>query len=172
MRSWRHRENKGYAYSDRKSAQDHVASVVLGRTKTDGTFKLVHCSSRSTRRKKRKKSQRQNQGELRGNENTRRTIVAYGDASIRGTYRGNTPVPVKQIQRAIARKAIVFTVDEFRTSVTCCNCQRRLNNVTGPLQDCKQKRIKHRIFDSQNRFVEALIAQKEDLFVKTTLSIR
>lgn len=28
-------------------------------------------------------------------QDQRRTIVAYGDASIRGTYRGNTSVPVK-----------------------------------------------------------------------------
>ncbi|CAO3699140.1 unnamed protein product [Rhizopus microsporus] len=74
------------------------------------------------------------------NEDTRRAIVAYGDASIRGTYRGNTLVPVKQVQRAIAQKAIVFTVDEFRTSVTCCHCQRRMNNVTSELNTCNHNK--------------------------------
>lgn len=33
-----------------------------------------------------------------------------------GTCTGNTPLPVKQVQRAIAAKAIVITVDEFRFS--------------------------------------------------------
>ncbi|CEG69957.1 hypothetical protein RMATCC62417_05941 [Rhizopus microsporus] len=92
-------------------AKDHVARVVLGQTKVDEALKLAHCSSKSTRRKKRKRLRRQHQDELRGNEDTRRTIVAYGDASIHGTYRGNTSVPVKQVQRATAHKAIVFTVD-------------------------------------------------------------
>ena len=68
--------------------------------------------------------------------------VAYGDAGIRGTYRGNTPVPVKQVQRAIAQKATVFTVDEFRTSVTCCHCQRRMNNVTSELNTCNHNKKK------------------------------
>ncbi|CEI97629.1 hypothetical protein RMCBS344292_11759 [Rhizopus microsporus] len=142
MRSWQHREHKGHVYSNRKMAEDHVARVVLGQTKVDEAFKLAHCSSKSTRRKKRKRFRRQHQNELRGNENTRRTIVAYGDASIRDTYRGNTPVPVKKVQRAIAQKAIVFTVDEFRTSVTCCHCQRRMNNATSELNTCDHNKKK------------------------------
>ncbi|KAG1260817.1 hypothetical protein G6F68_007145 [Rhizopus microsporus] len=87
MRSWRHREHKGYAYSNRNMAQDHVARGVLGQTKVDEVLKLAHCSSKSKRRKKRKGFKRQHQDELQVNEDTRRAIVAYGDASIRGTYR-------------------------------------------------------------------------------------
>lgn len=79
-------------------------------------------------------------------------MVAYGDASIRGTYKSNTPVPVKKIQRAIAEKAIVIPVDEFRTSVTCCHCQRRLNNVTAELNTCNHLKKKHRTIGVDKRF--------------------
>ncbi|GAA5816472.1 hypothetical protein MFLAVUS_010001 [Mucor flavus] len=37
-------------------------------------------------------------------------------ANIRGTYKGNKLISVKQVQRAIAGKAIVITVDELHTS--------------------------------------------------------
>ena len=52
MKSWQHRENKGYAYSNRKMAQDYIARVVLGRTKVGEDSKLAHGSSASSRRKK------------------------------------------------------------------------------------------------------------------------
>ncbi|KAL4208072.1 hypothetical protein AB4K20DRAFT_1970666 [Rhizopus microsporus] len=162
--TYTNQEHKGYAYSNRSMAEDHVARVVLGQTKVDEAFKLAHCSSKSTRRKKRKRFRRQHQDELRGNEDTRRAIVAYGDASIRGTYRGNTPVPVKQVQRAIAQKAIVFTVDEFRTSVTCCHCQRRMNNVTSELNICDHNKKKHRINSVENRSRRKCLDEEGHIF--------
>ncbi|KAG2235411.1 hypothetical protein INT48_005761 [Thamnidium elegans] len=58
----------------------------------------------------------QRQEELRPNEDVRRTVVAYGNASICGTYKGNTPITVKLIQRAVAGKTVAITVDEFLTS--------------------------------------------------------
>ncbi|GAA5813932.1 hypothetical protein MFLAVUS_007421 [Mucor flavus] len=81
---------------------DYIARIVLGRTKVGEDFKLAH--------------RQRHQAELRPNDDARRTIVA----SIRSIYKGNTPIPVKQAQRAIAGEAIVITVDEFRTSVTYC----------------------------------------------------
>ncbi|KAL4214050.1 hypothetical protein AB4K20DRAFT_1973685 [Rhizopus microsporus] len=44
-----------------------------------------------------------------------------------GTKKGYTPIPVKRTQRALAKKAIVIPVDEFRTSITCCKCHRKLD---------------------------------------------
>ncbi|CAO0801449.1 unnamed protein product [Mucor circinelloides] len=151
MRSWQHREHKGYAYSDRKMAQDYIARVVLGRTKAGEDFKLAHSSSSSSRRKKRKRFRQQHQPELRPLTDIRRTVIAYGDANIRGTYKGNTPIPVKSVQRAIAEKAIVITVDEFRTSVTCCHCHRRLNNTTSELHGCNHRKKRHRIAGVEKR---------------------
>ncbi|KAI8372215.1 hypothetical protein BD560DRAFT_489451 [Blakeslea trispora] len=54
-------------------------------------------------------------------DDTRRTVVGYGDINIRDTYCGNAPIPVKQIQHAIAEKAIVILVDELCTFVTYCH---------------------------------------------------
>ena len=125
-------------------AQDYIARVVLGRTKMDEDFKLVHSSSASSRRKKRKRFRQHHQRELRPINDRRRTVIAYGDASIQGTYKGNTPIPVKQVQRAIAQKAIVITVDEFRTSVTCSHCLQRLNNVVSPEYSCNHRKKRHR----------------------------
>jgi hypothetical protein len=144
MKNWRHRENKGYAFSNRKMAQDYIARAVLGRTKVGEDFKLAHNSSKSSRRKKRKLFREQHQEELRPNEDARRTVVAYGDASIRGTYKGNSSIPVKQVQRAVAGKAAVITVDEFRTSVTCCHCRQRLQNIVSPVYICNHRKKKQR----------------------------
>ncbi|KAI9480854.1 MAG: hypothetical protein EXX96DRAFT_195520 [Benjaminiella poitrasii] len=144
MKSWCHRENKGYSLSNRKMAQDYIARVVLGRTKVGEYFKLAHSSSRRSRRKRRKQFRQQHREELRPNDDMRRTIVAYGDASVRGTYKGNTPIPVKQVQKAIAEKAIVIPTDEFRTSVTCCHCHQRLVNVALLIYICNHRKKKHR----------------------------
>ena len=143
MKGYCHRENKGYAFSNRKMAQDYIARVVLGMTKVGEYFKLVHNTSARYNRKKRREFRQKQQG-LRPTDDTRRTVVAYGDASIRGTYRGTTPVPVKQVQRALAQKAIVITVDEFRTSKTCSHCFQRLHNVFSPLYICNHRKKCHR----------------------------
>jgi hypothetical protein len=132
-------------------AQDYIARVVLGRTKVGEDFKLAHGSSASSRSKKRKRFRQQFQDDLRPLTDIRRTVVAYGDASIRGTYKGNTPVPVKLVQRSIAEKAIVIVDDEFRTSVTCCHCQRRLNNVTSELNTCNHRKKRHRVNGVEKR---------------------
>ncbi|GAA5800839.1 hypothetical protein HPULCUR_006278 [Helicostylum pulchrum] len=142
MKSYRHRENKGYAFSNRQASQDHAARVVIGTTHTDEPFKLCHTST-SKRRYRKRRLYRETIKQIYSQrpypahplpirdlvQDSRRTVVAYGDASLKGTYKGNTPVPVKSIQRAIANKAIVIPVDEFRTSVTCSHCLRRLENV-------------------------------------------
>ncbi|KAI9473794.1 MAG: hypothetical protein EXX96DRAFT_610677 [Benjaminiella poitrasii] len=81
MKSWCHRENKGYSFSNRKMAQDYIVRVVLGRTKFGEDFKLAHSSSRRSRRK-RKQFRQQHREELHPNDDARRTIVAYSDTSV------------------------------------------------------------------------------------------
>ncbi|CEI90553.1 hypothetical protein RMCBS344292_04875 [Rhizopus microsporus] len=141
MRNWQYREHKRYAYSNRKMAEDHVARVVLGQAKVDEVFKLANCSSKSTRRKKRKRFRRQRQNELRGNEDTRRTIVAYGDASIRGTYRGNTPVPhrINGVENRPRRKCLDEEGRILHWSSRCPESRVvRQNNIIYPLKLCNQ----------------------------------
>ncbi|KAI9481296.1 MAG: hypothetical protein EXX96DRAFT_538502 [Benjaminiella poitrasii] len=144
MKSCCHRENKGYLFSNRKMAQDYITRVVLGRTKVGEDFKLAHSSSRRSRRKRRKQFRQQYREELHLNDDVRRTIVAYGVASVRDTYKGNTLIPVKQVQRAIAEKAIVIFTDEICTSVTCCHCYQRLVNVSWPMYIRNHRKKKHR----------------------------
>ncbi|KAI8348043.1 hypothetical protein EDC96DRAFT_567689 [Choanephora cucurbitarum] len=48
-----HREDKGYAFSNRKIAQDYVDCVALGRTKVGEDFKLAHSLSKSAGRRRR-----------------------------------------------------------------------------------------------------------------------
>ncbi|GAA5811146.1 hypothetical protein MFLAVUS_004575 [Mucor flavus] len=138
MTGWRHHENKCYAFSNRKMAQNYIARVVLGRTKVGEDFELFR---------------QQHQAELRPNNDVRRTIVAYGDANIRG----NTPIPVKQVQRTIADKAIIIAVDEFHTSVIYCHCLRRLQKVVSPLNICNHRKKKHRTtlkcYDEENHIL-------------------
>ncbi|KAI8077115.1 hypothetical protein BDF21DRAFT_473856 [Thamnidium elegans] len=127
----------------------------LGKNKVGEDFKLANRSSKCSRRKKRRLFRQQHQEELRPNEDVRRAVVAYGDASIRGTYKGNTPIPVKLVQRAVASKAVVITVDEFRTSVTCCHCRQRLQNIVSPLHTCNHRKKKHRSLGSGENMVES-----------------
>ncbi|CAO3651333.1 unnamed protein product [Mucor hiemalis] len=157
MKGWFHHEHKGYAYSNRRNAQDYIARVVIGKTKVGEDFKLAHKSSRCSRRKRRRQFRIEHQAELIPREDVRRRVVAYGDASIRGTYKKNTPIPIKQVQRAIAEKAIVVTVDEFRTSVTCCHCLQRLENVVSPLQICKHRKKRHRSVGFDGNMFEKLL---------------
>lgn len=120
-------------------AQAHVSQVVLGRTRISKDFKLIHGSSSTLRRKKRRRFKREYQQKLRLDDDTR-TNVAYGDSRICDTYRGNTPVPVKVIQQQLIQHAIVMPVNEFDTTVTCCRCERRLSNVTFLLNTSSHKK--------------------------------
>ncbi|GAA5809831.1 hypothetical protein MFLAVUS_003246 [Mucor flavus] len=157
MRTYKHRENKGYNYSNQKRAQDHVARVILGTANKEEPYKLSHTSSSRLQRKIRKRYRRTIIKRYSQNpqpsypprirtltEDPRRTVVAYGDASIRGTYKGHSSIPVKAVQRAIATKAVVISVDEFRTSVTCCRCFGRLENTPDERLSCIHKKKLHR----------------------------
>ena len=108
MQAYKHRESKGHTYSNRQSATDHIARVVLGYTSSSEPFKLSHTSTPSPR-KRRRKRYRVNIQQLfaqqphpphpyrliRNPQDGRRTVVAYGNASVGATRRGHTPVPVK-----------------------------------------------------------------------------
>ncbi|KAI9472335.1 MAG: hypothetical protein EXX96DRAFT_653467 [Benjaminiella poitrasii] len=52
-------------------------------------------------------------------QDQQRTIIACG----------HTPIPVKGVQRALAKKCIVILVDEFRTSIRCSHCAGELYTV-------------------------------------------
>lgn len=129
MRHHRHRENKGYNFSNRQMAQDHAARVVLGTTNKEEPFKLCHTSTSKHRYRKRssyRKTIKQRYSQLPHpayplpirdlTQDTRRTVVAYGDASIRGTYRGNTPIPVKVIYFFLKKNTLYILNNFFFSS--------------------------------------------------------
>ncbi|CAO3623759.1 unnamed protein product [Mucor fragilis] len=96
MCSYKHRENKACNYSNRNLANDFIARAVIGRTNTDEPYKLAHTSTKRKRKKARKRFLRGPQRrQLRDQDDQRRTVFAYGNASIQATRKKHTPVPVK-----------------------------------------------------------------------------
>ncbi|KAL4212543.1 hypothetical protein AB4K20DRAFT_1892829 [Rhizopus microsporus] len=98
MKEYRHRETKGYLYSNRQITDDYMCQL-----KAIRAFKKSNQAIQA--------------------DDGRKTVIAYGDASLSGMKKGHTPIPVKRTQSALPRKAIVISVDEFRTSI--------ITNVTG-----------------------------------------
>lgn len=139
MRTYKHRENKGYNYSNQKRAQDHVARVILGTANKEEPYKLSHTSSSRLQRKIRKRYRRTIIKRYSQNpqpsypprirtltEDPRRTVVAYGDASIRGTYKGHSSIPVKV--KIICSINVVFFIYHFLcigSTKSNCNQSRR-----------------------------------------------
>ncbi|CEG67802.1 hypothetical protein RMATCC62417_04171 [Rhizopus microsporus] len=121
MKGYRHRETKACLVQNRQITDNHMCDLILGQTAAGAPYTLAH----RTNSKKRKKSKEYIQ---KGKWNIKRTVIAYGDASLTGTKEGYTPIPVKKVQRALAQRALVIPVDEFRTSVACSKCHRCLEN--------------------------------------------
>ncbi|ORE17776.1 hypothetical protein BCV71DRAFT_124204 [Rhizopus microsporus] len=125
MKGYRHRETKAYLVQNRQVADNHMCDLVLGQTAAGAPYTLAHRTN-SKKRKKVKNTSKKASGIV--TKEVKRTVIAYGDASLTGTKAGHTSIPVKKVQRALAQRALVIPVDEFRTSVTCSKCHRRLEN--------------------------------------------
>lgn len=93
MKRYNHREAKGYNYSNRNAALSHLSNVVAGFALPNEPFNLCHKSKSRSRQRKRSKFRDSKDFQRR----KEKTIVAYGNASIMGTMRKHTPVPVKVI---------------------------------------------------------------------------
>ncbi|KAG1698233.1 hypothetical protein DVH05_015221 [Phytophthora capsici] len=52
--------------------------------------------------------------------------IAYGDWSRRDGLKGHATGPVKGFVKALKRRATVIPMDEYRTSITCSCCHKRL----------------------------------------------
>ncbi|KAI8082041.1 hypothetical protein BDF21DRAFT_416996, partial [Thamnidium elegans] len=115
MSHFRHRETKGYLYSNRQMVLDYISNVVENQTCSNEPFSLTHRSTKVKRRKVRKRF-RAKQSFV---PSEKRSIISYGNASLQGTIKTYTPVPVKKTIIAISSKSLVILLDEFRTSVIC-----------------------------------------------------
>ncbi|CEG64206.1 hypothetical protein RMATCC62417_01224 [Rhizopus microsporus] len=148
MKGYRHRETKTYLVQNRKVTDSHMCDLVLGQTAAGAPYTLTHRTS-SKKRRKAKNTFKKASGIVA--KEAKRTVIAYGDASLTGTKVGYTPIPVKKVQRALAQRALVIPVDEFRTSVTCSKCHRRLENKYERQKlGCNHKKKKVRLRGEKN----------------------
>ncbi|KAL3670098.1 hypothetical protein V7S43_004414 [Phytophthora oleae] len=74
----------------------------------------------------------------------RRTGVAYGDWSRRGNIKGHASSPVKGLKEALRKRAVVFSMDEFRTSKLCSQCDQSLSPVRYAVDTKLPKRRKRK----------------------------
>ncbi|KAI8075692.1 hypothetical protein BDF21DRAFT_423488 [Thamnidium elegans] len=125
MSHFRHRETKGYLYSNRKMALNFISNVVANQTCSNEPFSLTH---RSTKKFRAKQSFAPSE---------KRSIISYGNASLQGTMKTYTPV-LKTIT-AISRRSLVVLVDEFRTSVTCSRCRGILKRKYRPQKEGEER---------------------------------
>ena len=76
--------------------------------------------------------------------NDSNTVVAYGDASFSSSSKGNPSTPTVSLRRKLGQCCRVFDTDEFRTSMLCCACKKRMDGMPLPLagntscQSCSQ----------------------------------
>ncbi|CEJ05163.1 hypothetical protein RMCBS344292_19111 [Rhizopus microsporus] len=125
MKGYRHRETKAYLVQNRQITDNYMCDLVLGQTVAGTLYTLAHRTN-SKKRKKAKNEFKKAIGIV--TKEAKRTVIAYGDASLTGTKAGYTPIPLKRVQRASVQRTLVIPVDEFRTSVTCSKYHRRLKN--------------------------------------------
>ncbi|KAG1172230.1 hypothetical protein G6F70_005214 [Rhizopus microsporus] len=93
MKGYRQREATGYLYSNRQVADDYMCQLVLAKTSSGAPCVLAHKTKTQKRQKARRAFKKSNQaGEA---DDGRRTVVAYGGASLSGMKKGHTPIPVK-----------------------------------------------------------------------------
>ena len=61
-----------------------------------------------------------------------KTVVAYGDAKFSSSSRGLAPTPTCSLRRHLGTTCTVCDVDEFRTSMLCCECHRAMVGMPIP----------------------------------------
>ncbi|KAK1940471.1 Peroxisome biosynthesis protein PAS1 [Phytophthora citrophthora] len=69
---------------------------------------------------------------------SKRVCIAYGDWSRRDGIKGHPTGPVKGFIGALKKRATVIPMDEYRTSITCSCCHKRLKQ-TRLLNNVKRK---------------------------------
>ncbi|ETP37607.1 hypothetical protein F442_14587 [Phytophthora nicotianae P10297] len=60
---------------------------------------------------------------------SKQVCIAYGDWSRRDGIKGHATGPVKGFVEALKKRATVVPMDEYRTSITCSSCHKRLKQA-------------------------------------------
>ena len=92
MKGYHHRETKAYLVQNRQITDNHMCDLVLVQIAVGAPYTLAHRTS-SKKRRKAKNTYKKASGIVAKEE--KRTVIAYGDASLTGTKAGYTPIPVK-----------------------------------------------------------------------------
>ncbi|CEI94234.1 hypothetical protein RMCBS344292_08448 [Rhizopus microsporus] len=109
-----------------------MCDLILGPTAAGAPYTLAHRTNSNKRKKAKNKFKKAN------------GIVA------KETKR-------TKVQRALAQRALVLPVDEFRTSVTCSKCRRRLENKYERQKlVCNHKKKKIRLKEKKNATLRCL----------------
>ncbi|KAF1792465.1 hypothetical protein GQ600_11213 [Phytophthora cactorum] len=75
---------------------------------------------------------------------SKKTCVAYGGWSRRKGIKGHAPSPVKGLKQALQKRAMVVSMDEFRTSKLCSQCHQTLSSVRYSVNTKLPKRKKRK----------------------------
>ncbi|ORE13731.1 hypothetical protein BCV71DRAFT_268070 [Rhizopus microsporus] len=90
-KSYRHRETKAYLVQNRQVADNHMCDLVLGQTAAGAPYTLAHRTN-SKKRKKVKNTFKKASGIVA--KEVKRTVIAYGDASLTETKARYAPMLV------------------------------------------------------------------------------
>ncbi|CEG80632.1 hypothetical protein RMATCC62417_14935 [Rhizopus microsporus] len=82
-----------YRKNNRQVTDDYMCQLVPAKTSPGAPCALAHKTSTKIRQKARRPFKKSNQANQA--DDGRRTAIAYGDASLSGTKKGYTPIPVK-----------------------------------------------------------------------------
>ncbi|ORE23380.1 hypothetical protein BCV71DRAFT_287444 [Rhizopus microsporus] len=123
-KSYRHCETKAYLSQNRQITDSYMCDL--------NKFKET--------KKKAKNTSKKASGIVA--KEVKRTVIAYGDASLTGTKARYAPIPVKKVQRASAQRALVVPVDELRTGVTCSKCCQCLKNKYERQRLVRKKKVR------------------------------
>ncbi|KAI9481701.1 MAG: hypothetical protein EXX96DRAFT_608349 [Benjaminiella poitrasii] len=104
-------------------------------------FKLCHRSNKNERKRIKKSFFffEERQMSSRDIQNGR-IVVAYSDAGFSHATKGHTSVPIRKLQRSLAKKSVVITVDELRTSKICSHCHSDLDDIHVPRKSVRLKK--------------------------------
>ena len=92
MKGYRHRKTKAYLFQNRQITDSHMCDLVLDQTAAGAPYTLAHRTG-SKKRRKAKNAFKKASGIVA--KEAKRTVIAYGDATLTGTKAGYTLIPVK-----------------------------------------------------------------------------
>lgn len=72
------------------------------------------------------------------------TCVAYGNWCDNGVAKGHATCPNKGLRKALSKRAMVVSMDEFRTSMCCSTCHHVLSTVSFAVNTMLPQRKKHK----------------------------